>query len=78
MEAKRMPLRMRLAALHGDADQAAEQLSRMARSFYTEVDRLLVDEASTPTRRGLRLGLSRPGFRPPPGVVVTSAPTATA
>jgi hypothetical protein len=67
---------MRLAAVHGDADQAAKQLEAVSRAFFLEADRLLVDEISVPTRRSLRLGLARPGFQPSPVVVVAPGPTA--
>lgn len=76
MESKRMPLRSRLAALHGDADEAAEQLNHMARSFRMELDRLMVEETPATTRRGLRLGLSRPALQPAPGIVGAPATSA--
>ena len=76
MEAERMPLRTRLAALHGDADQAAEQLDRMARSFHLEMERLLATEAPAPARRSLRLGFGRPGLHAAPGVMGAPATSA--
>jgi len=76
MESKQ-PLRTRLAALHGDADQAAKQLDTMARGFHLDIERLLLAlENPEPARRGLRLGLGRSGLQPSPGVVAAPAPTA--
>ena len=73
----KQPLRTRLAAVHGDADQAAKQLDTMARGFHLEIERLLLAiEKPAPTRRGLRLGLGRPGLQASPGVVAAPAPTA--
>ena len=69
MDSKPMPLRTRLAAIHGDADQAATQLDRMARGFNLDIERLLRTESPAATRRGLRLGLGRAGLQPAPGVV---------
>ena len=73
-EATSMPLRTRLAAIHGDADQAAKLLSDGARGFRLDIERLLVSPAFTePTpvaaRRGLRFGLGRLGNQHSPGVV---------
>ena len=77
MDSKRMPLRTRLAALHGDADQAAKQLDHMARGFHLDIERMLLASARpTPARRGLRLGLGRPRLQPSPGVIATPATTA--
>jgi hypothetical protein len=76
MESKRMPLRTRLAAVHGDADQAAKLLDTMARGFHLDIERLMADENPAPTRRGLRLGLGRPALQPGQGVVAAPAPTA--
>lgn len=76
IKSKPMPLRTRLAAVHGDADQAAEQLDKMARSFHLDIARLLANENQAPTRRGLRFGLGRPGLQPSPGIVAVPAPTA--
>lgn len=76
MESKPMPLRTRLAAIHGDADEAAQQLDTMARGFHLDIARLLADENPAPKRRGLRFGLNRPGLQPSPGVVATPVPTA--
>lgn len=70
-----MPLRTRLAAVYGDADQAAQQLDTMARTFHLDIERLLADEKPAPTRRGLRLGLDRPGLQPAPAVVAIPAAT---
>ncbi len=76
-----MPLRTRLAAVYGDADQAAQQLDTMARSFHLDIARLLADEDPAPTRRGLRLGLGlglglgRPGLHAAPAVVAVPAAT---
>jgi hypothetical protein len=79
IESKRMPLRTRLAAIHGDADEAAKQLDHMARGFRDEIECLLVSETPAPTRRGPRFGLGRSGLQPVPvqGVVVV-APIPTA
>ena len=74
-KSKPMPLRTRLAAVYGDADQAAQQLDTMARSFHLDIARLLADEKPAPRRRGLRLGLGRVGLGPAP--VVVAAPAAT-
>ena len=74
-ESKPMPLRTRLAAVYGDADQAAQQLDTMARSFQLDIARLLADEDPAPTRRGLRLGLGRPGLQAAPAVVAVPAAT---
>jgi hypothetical protein len=74
-KSKPMPLRTRLAAVYGDADQAAQQLDTMARSFHLDIARLLADKNPAPTRRRLRWGLGRPGLRPAPAVV--GAPAAT-
>ena len=74
-KSKPMPLRTRLAAVYGDADQAAQQLDTMARSFHLDIARLLVDEKPAPRRRGLRLGLGRLRLQPAPAVV--AAPAAT-
>lgn len=71
-----MPLLTRLAAIHGDADQAAKLLDNMARSFHLDIERLLAIEDPAPTRRGLRLGLGRPGLQPGHGVVAAPAPSA--
>ena len=75
-ESKPMPLRTRLAAIHGDADQAAKQLDTMARSFHLDIERLLADENPAPTRRGRRVGLGRPVLERSPGIVAAPAPTA--
>jgi hypothetical protein len=48
----------------------------MARGFHLEIERLMVKEDSAPTRRRVRLGLSRPGLQPAPGVVAAPAPSA--
>lgn len=76
MRSRSMPLRTRLAAIHGDADEAAKQLDNMARTFHLDIARLLATEDPAPARRGLRFSLSRPGLRPAQGVV--AAPAATA
>jgi hypothetical protein len=76
IESKPMPLRTRLAAVHGDADQAAKELDNMARRFHLDIARLLADEDPAPRRRGLRFGLDRPVLQSAPGVVAAPVPTA--
>jgi len=75
-ESKPMPLRTRLAAIHGDPDQAAQQLDNMARGFHAELERLLPNENPVGTRRGWRFGLGRSGLQPAQGVLATPALTA--
>ena len=81
IESKSMPLRTRLAALHGDADQAAKLLGEAARGFQLDIERLLVspplaEPAPAAARRGLRFGHGRAGNQRSPGVL--AAPAATA
>ena len=76
MRSKPMPLRTRLAAIHGDADQAAERLDSMARTFHLDHGRLLAVETPAPKRRRLRFSLGRPALKPAQAVV--AAPAATA
>ena len=75
-DSNRMPLLTRLAAVHGDADQAAKQLDQLARGFHLDIERLLIDEKPVPRRRGLRLGLGRPRLQPSPGVLAAPVPAA--
>lgn len=69
-----MPLRTRLAAVHGDADQAAKVLDVSARDFHLDIEGLLATEPAAPTRRGLRGRLSRPGLSPSPGLLPAPVP----
>ena len=76
IESQRMPLRSRFAAVHGDPDQAAQQLDILARGFHKDIERLLANETPAPRRRGWRFGHGRSGLRPAPGVVTAPALTA--
>jgi hypothetical protein len=63
IESEAMPLRTRLAAAHGDADQAARLLDEAARRFYLDIERLLVADEPTENlpaaaRRRLRFGFA--------------------
>jgi hypothetical protein len=57
-----MPLLTRLAAAHGDADDAARLLDEEARRFHLDIKRLLVTPEPTQNppaaRRRLRFGLA--------------------
>lgn len=81
IESRPMPLRTRLAAAHGDADQAARLLDEAARGFHLDLERLLV--ANEPTgnppaaaRRRLRFGFAARNTRRSPAlpVVAVTAP----
>ena len=82
IEPKPTPLRTRLAAAHGDADQAALLLDEAARSFHMELERLMMI-AAEPTgnppaadRPRLRFGSAARNTRRSPAlpvVVVTPA-----
>ena len=81
IESKSTPLRTRLAALHGDADEAAKLLGEAARGFQLDIERLLSSPAPTKpapeaARRGLRFGHGGAGNQRSPGVVAAPAPTA--
>ena len=76
MRSRSMPLRTRLAAIHGDADEAAKQLDTMARSFHLDIGRLLATENPAPARRGRRVSFGRPALQPAQRVVAAPAVTA--
>jgi hypothetical protein len=76
-----MPLLSRLAALYGDADQAAKLLGEAARGLNFDIERLraapmFTEPAPVADRRGLRFGLGRSGSPRFTGVVAAPAPTA--
>jgi hypothetical protein len=81
-ESKSAPLRSRLAALHGDADEAAKLLAESASSFRLDIERLLAspalaEAAPDAARHGLRFGLGRSsGSQRSHGIVAAPAPTA--
>lgn len=80
IESRSMPLRTRLAAVHGDADLAAKLLDEAARGFHLDIERLLVTHELTENppaaaRRGLRFGLVRArNTRPSPALAVVANP----
>jgi len=76
-----MPLRSRLAAVHGDADQAAKLLGEAARGVALDIERLRVTPPFTANaepahRRGLWFSFGRSAGQRLPGVVGVPAPTA--
>ena len=61
IESESTPLRTRLAAAHGDADQAAQLLDEEARRFHLDIKRLVVVPEPTgnpPAGRKLRFRLA--------------------
>lgn len=81
IEPRPMPLRTRLAAAHGDADQAAKLLDEAARGFHLDIERLMVVHEPTENppataRRRLRLGFAarNTGRSPARPVVAATAP----
>jgi hypothetical protein len=79
IEPKPMPLRTRLAAAYGDADQAAQLLNEAARGFHLEIERLMVaaEPAETPpaaARRRLMFSAAARNTRRSPALPVAYAP----
>ena len=75
---KAMPLRTRLAAAHGDADQAARLLDEAARRFHLDIERLLIVDEPTGNppavaRRRLRFGFAARITRRSPALPVVAA-----
>ena len=82
IESRSMPLRTRLAAVHGDADRAAGLLEEAARGVQRDIERLMAsseqaENTAAAARRGLRLGLARSRSpRPSPGFGIVAGPAA--